>query len=144
MAEKKVYIVSAYGSKIPLVHHWGILVTDENDYHYIYHNSPNNKMNGYGGNIIKEKYSDFLAKGYQPFKLIETNLTEEEVEQKTIDYLPRKFNKIFFNCNDYVKNVYPDTPIGQEYSFYYGIVIFILLLVSILIIRKLIVKKIAE
>ena len=42
----KVYILKAYGRSVKHVYHWGVLVTDDEGYKYVYRQSPVPKGNG--------------------------------------------------------------------------------------------------
>lgn len=119
-----IYIVETYGRKVKYVYHWAVLVVKDNE-KYIYHNSSYNQLNDKGGSVKKESWESFLTK-YKPIKFIKTNLTEQQVIERTEPLLNKPYQKIFFNCNTYAKAISPEfTPIAQEKYFYIAGIILI-------------------
>ena len=116
-----IYIVKTYGRKVRYIYHWAVLVVKDNE-KYVYHNSFHNPINPWGGSIAKESWDSFTKK-YEPIDFIRTDLTENEVLERTNPLLHKMYQRIFFNCNDYVMDVAPQyTPMAQEKYFYIGII----------------------
>ena len=132
-----VYVVKTYGRVHKWIYHWAVLVVTP-DGSYVYHNSEYNEINANGGSIKKESWESFLSK-YELIYTIKTDLTEDEVVSRTSPLLSLPYEKVFFNCNTYVKRICPDyTPMAQEkYAYITIAVIGLFILISPKIAAKL-------
>ena len=64
----------------------------------IYHNSPDYE-NVFGGSIIAEDLSKFLTER-TVFRTLRTSVTKERILQVSRKHKTRKWNSLFFNCED--------------------------------------------
>lgn len=119
---KQAYVITAYGARIPPNYHYAILVTDNHDYHKIYHLGSHNELNDAGGMVSEEDYETFKARGYQPFKFQKIDLTEEQIKKRSDLIRNKKYNKITFNCNDYVKVITGYPKLAQEDFIYLSLI----------------------
>lgn len=120
--------------------HWGVHVKKPDGTEYIYHATSDSK-NNLGGSIVKEDYEDFKKQGYYLFDKTPTNLTEQQVIDRSKPYLKRKWDLVTFNCRDYVKRVWSRIPDGQEKYVIWGLIGVTAILVTGIIIGINIYKK---
>ena len=82
----------------PLCVHYGFLIGD-----VVIHNTPD-KTNISGGNIITEKWIDFLA-SRNIYEIEDTTLKESDVWEYYEKNKTKKFSPITFNCEQFANDV---------------------------------------
>lgn len=125
MISNGVYVIKTYGFEYKQIYHFGILIVNDSE-RYVYHNSPDNELNDYGGSIRRDEIDEFLVK-YKIINITKTSLTEDLVQFRTSKLLGFKYHVVKFNCNSYVRKIAPlySTMAQDEYVYIAGFTIMI-------------------
>lgn len=82
----------------PLCVHYGFLIGD-----IVIHNTPG-KTNPYGGNIVTEKWIDFVG-DRNIYAVEDTTLQESDVWEYYENNKTKKFSPVAFNCEQFANDV---------------------------------------
>lgn len=112
--------VTARVKSLPILLHRGIIVVEDNCVS-VYHNTPMYK-NFSGGSVVKENIEEWL-KSRDITSIEPTDMTQEYIEEKSMQLAHRPFNLLKFNCEQYaflLKDGYAKSP----QLFWWGVGIF--------------------
>ena len=80
---------------------------------YVYHNTPT-KTNPFGGNILLEPLSEYLAAGRKMLSVESTNMTRKELLARNEWLKTKKFHWFEFNCEHYVSGMVDGEPKSSQ------------------------------
>lgn len=102
--------ITARVKSLPFILHRGIIVVEDNCVS-VYHNTPMCK-NFAGGSIVKENIEEWL-KSRDITSIEPTDMTQEYIEEMSLQLADRPFNLLSFNCEQYaflLKDGYAKSP----------------------------------
>lgn len=95
-------VIKVKAEILPIIYHYGIVVKNESSF-VIYHNDPFT-FNRKGGNIIKENVEDWI-KNKEIVCVINTNLTEIDIELKVKNSINEKYHFFNNNCEHFIDGI---------------------------------------
>ncbi len=95
-------VIKVKAEILPIIYHYGIVVKNENNF-VVYHNDPFT-FNRKGGNIIKENAEDWI-KNKEIVCVINTNLTEIDIELKVKNSIKDKYHFFNNNCEHFIDGI---------------------------------------
>ncbi len=128
MNEKIVYVITTTG-KYSWVNHYAIYVTDGKDYNYVYMCTYYLK-NKADGCVVKLSWDEFI-KGRKVIYYFKTDLTEEQVKQKSCEEYSKKYIGLYYVCGDFTRHITKISPFLTQKNLLLGAIAITAFLIAI-------------
>jgi len=117
-------VVKVKSEFLPIISHYGIISRETDDF-MVYHNDPD-KFNFLGGNIVSEKFEDWI-KGKEIITVYNTGISKEEILKWVNENKYKKYDVLKFNCEHFITNIKNKNGISPQVFLWSGIAISILI-----------------
>lgn len=115
-ADRQIFVpgavIKASVNKFPVIKHYGIVLSNENDIVSVVHNTPNQR-NKYGGNIQVDSLDDFL-KSRTIETVIQAKIPRDRIVKVVADNVGRKFHILAWNCETFVWKTWKGYPYSPQ------------------------------